>query len=271
MCIGAVLLLPAKGLCSLTADNDDVKDGAIVISGDLTYDKVKEALAPLMKKSRKAGASEKARQLKIDGRFNAVDADFLTFVNFVQGSKPSCSVEVPALIKSMVDIYYEDGCVKVKRNKNPRTAKNINEYIILNITAPRLQSLTLKTVGKAAIGSLVQKEKLTVSLSSASVAAFSKVECGNVELKVNSASGVTFGSMKADVVWGNVDGASKLAIDGNIGTLKVALDGCSHLKAAGKAGKASLKLDGVSRADIKNLQYNDISTAVDGVSRIEYN
>ncbi len=270
ICMGAMLLFPAKGLCSLTTD-DYVEDGAVVISGDLTYDKVKEALAPLMTKSRNKESSKNIRQIKIDSRFNAVYADFVTIINFVQGSKPSCKVEVPDLLKTMVDIYYENGCVKVKRNKNRRTARNINQYVIVNITAPKLQSLTLKTAGKAAVESLVQTEKLNIDVSAACVAAFNKVECPDVELKVNSASGVTFGSLKTSVLSGNVNSASKLTIDGNIGNLKVTLDGCSQLKAAGKADRASLKLDGVSKAYIKNLKYNDISTTVNGLSRIEYN
>ena len=266
-CMGALMLFPSTSFGN-QKPKGDIKDGALVISGDLTYDKVKEALAPLMGKKQKDGVTN-SKTIKIDKAFHAVDADFVTIVNFTQSNEPSCSVEVPALVKTMVDVYYKDGCLSVKRNGNKRTANNINEYVVVKISAPKLTSLKLATASKATIESLIQKNDVSVEVSAASTVAFGRVECPKLDIKSSGASEATFENIKTESVVADVNGASKVSLNGNMGNMMLEISGCSTLKAKGKAANADMKVSGVSTVNILNLSCQNIKKNVDSTSKIK--
>ncbi|MBQ8099600.1 MAG: DUF2807 domain-containing protein [Bacteroidaceae bacterium] len=296
--IGGFWLLPLTG-CSNVMDKQSEKvnipDGAIVISGDLTYEKMKEALAPLMtnvvtQTEESGSAVASGSNIAIDQNFSSIDAGPLVKVIFHQNAQPSARIEIPERWKNHVKYSYSNGKIKVEnRDHYSIVPRKVSEYIMLYVNAPRLLSLDLSGVSHADLGTLHQTEGLSIELSGASNVNIDDFESEKDLLAyISGASGMGIGRLRAQKVGLGLSGASKVALQGilssaltadisgaskaklsgEVGHLTFDASGASSVTASGKAGKALIDASGTSKIDVSNLQCQQVTEDLSGMSKI---
>lgn len=267
---GLLVCLPLSS-CNNKTNVDGVPDGAIVISGDLTYDKVKEAMAPLMSRQENVKSAETDKEgwqtLGVDNGLKAIDAGFITRVEFTQSSDVKAKVMIPSELKKCVKVYYEGGTIHVERTKSI-TISNNSENIKLYVSGPTLEALTLSGASSAKITSLKQNEGLSLDCSGASNVSMGSFEskgrlyvdfsgacnlalgnlnAGDLTLDVSGASNTAFKSAVVNNVEIDLSGASKINLDGTAAKVTADVSGCSKLILGGKAGSAELDVSGMSK------------------------
>ena len=286
---GLLVCLPLFA-CNNKTNMDGVPDGAVVISGDLTYDKVKEAMAPLMSKqeSQKSTDADGWQTLKVDNGLKGIDAGFITRVEFTQSSKVNAKVTIPSELKECVKVYYENGTIHVEHTGSKNISNN-SENIKLYVSGPTLEALTLSGASSAKITSLKQNEGLSLDCSGASNVSMGSFEskgrlyvdfsgacnlalgnlnAGDLTLDVSGASNTAFKSVMAKNVEIDLSGASKINLNGTATKVTADVSGCSKVILGGKAESAELDVSGMSKIDITGLQCSKISEDVSGMSKV---
>lgn len=228
-------------------------------------------------------------KIDIDRRFRGIDVEMQTYVVFEQSNELSVKVSIPNSMQKKVKVYYEEGCIKVKAKKNIFSSSK-DGYIMINIKAPRLQSVDLSGASQLNIrGRLQQKEEieldvsgassircdelagssqLDIDLSGASNININRVACGNISINHSGASSMTLQKIEANNVAVDLSGASDLVLSGNMKALTSEVSGSSSLKLKGSAGKAYLGVSGASKIDCKELECNSYKKSVSGNSEI---
>ena len=299
--IGILLTLSLSGCSNKAIEQPkDIKDGALVISGDLTYEKIKEAMAPLMKEETESNMDLEEKEINIDRNFCGIDVCYCTAVEFRQSETLSAKVFIPKELKNLVKIEYSDGCLEVDAkdaggdnalNRIINSRNNSNNPIILKISAPRLSNIEMSGASSiTVIGDLKQTEGLSIDVSGASnVSCQSFVSGGSLEIDLSGASNIGIGKVETNAIdidlsgasnialqeiktrqtYADVSGASNISMDGSFGKVEADVSGCSKMKVKGTADKVSLEASGMSEIDIKSLDCKNITTETSGMSKIK--
>ena len=278
----AVCLLMAMPLlaCSSSEKQSEmmVDDGAVLISGDLTYEKAMEALAPLMKKDVAVMTviedAAVGREVAVDGHLRHIRVGSVVHLYFTQSDKASVRWEVPERLKEYFSVSYSGGTLSAGQNDNLKSRRGITlhkgEEVNLYVSAPRLETLEMSGATRAQLGNVSQQEPVDVRLSGASKAVGQTVmSSGAVTIQCSGASETAFkevysgdrvgfncsgaGNLAVDMLTGkfyslNCSGASKLTLTrfNRTEALDVRASGAGKVNVNGNAGEARFTVSGAS-------------------------
>ncbi len=280
--LAALVLYPLQGCSNRVGEENNKNHSLFSIKGELTDDKINEAFGT-------SGKGNLTTAIDIDRNFKGVDVGLLTYVTFEQSNVLSVKAEVPKQLSRKVDIYYEDGLIKV-RTKDSYTDNTEKKYIIIRIKAPRFSHASASGASYIEIkGKLQQKEglvmdlsgasymkcgeiasegELEIDLSGASTITADNISFSNIEIDHSGASTIKLPKVETNNVSIDLSGASHLSIAGNMKTVDADVSGCSNLDIKGKAGKASFDVSGVSKVNCAEFECADLRSETSGNSTI---
>ncbi|MDD4759674.1 MAG: DUF2807 domain-containing protein [Bacteroidaceae bacterium] len=292
--LGCLLVLNVSACKSDSTSN--VKDGTVVISGNLTYDKLKDALSPFVNKNESTKGWETSndfvtKTIQIDENLRTIDASCVIDILFVQSENLSVRMVIPKKWANYYTMKYRNGCLEAGQDgmKNVRINGN-QDRVKLYVSAPNLSALNLSGASSAkidnlklisdflancsgasniAIKKLIGEGNLKIDYSGASNFAVEDARVRTVEADVSGASNVSLGTLEATKVSGDISGCSHIYITGEFDKISMDVSGVSKATLRGKADRAQLSASGMSKINIKDLICSNVDKDTSGMSHIE--
>jgi hypothetical protein len=293
-CLVLMLVMSISGCKSNQTTN--IKNGAVVISGDLTYDKLMDALSPFMKNGNTSGISEDEKgyvtqKIAIDRDLKKISISCVVDLVFTQSDDVSAVLKVPDKWVQYYHASYADGVLKIVPDGN--STLNVNkedDHVKLFVSAPHLSALNLtgvcmakigdlttksdfniecSGVGNVVIGSLTGPGMLKIKSGGASNVAIKSLNMSNLDAEIFGASNASIDNMEGEEVKGNIYGASQISLKANCNQVFMKVSGASHGYISGKAKSAEMKADGLSNIDLKNFSCPNIEKNTSGLSKID--
>ena len=277
----ALVALPLLA-CSSSERVEDkmmVDDGAVLISGDLTYEKAMEALAPLMTKNDVAVMKiiengQIGQPVAVDAQLREIKVSSVVHLYFTQSDEVTARLEVPARLKDYIKVTYANGRLEAgssQTNMKSHWKLLEDEEVNLYVSAPRLESLELSGATRAQLGDINQAGPVDIVAVGASKVVGKTIR-SNAKVRVNcsGAAELVFKEIYSvgDLAW-QCSGSSRLALDMLTGTtyffdcsgaskltvtrfthaadMKVTNSGASRVNVTGNADRVKLNNSGASK------------------------
>lgn len=294
LCLGLLLFLNVSGCKNEQTSN--VKDGTVVISGDLTYDKLMDALAPFVKKDNESFIKNDEdgfviQKIPVNRDLKKISISSVIDLVFTQSDKVSAILKIPDEWSRYYRASYADGVLKICPEQN--ASLNMNNHSIrvkLYVSAPNLLDLDLSGVcsakledinthsnfnikcsgvGNVAIRSLTNTGVLKIQSDGASNVAIKTLNVASLDAEASGASKVSVESMEAKNVNGHSDGASNVSLNGSCDHILMMVSGVSKSHLSGKANFAEMKASGISKIDLNGFLCSNIKKETSGMSQIK--
>ena len=293
-----MMLMVSAVLACKNDQASNMKDGAVVVSGDLTYDKLMDALSPFVKGNEGTKESAAAdgyvkKTIQIDKNLRKIDASSVIDVIFTQSDEVSARMVVPEKWSRYFYMKYGDGCLEAGVEESSKLSNHNgewNERVKLYVSAPSLSVLSLSGASSAqidhfklesdlmldcsgasniAIKSVNGHGALKLDFSGASNFAVENVAVNVVKADVCGASHISLGHAEAEEINEDISGCSNVSVAGRFNKVMVDVSGASKSTVKGEAKKATVSASGVSKINIKDLICSNVSEDSSGMSRIE--
>lgn len=293
LCLGLLLFLNVSGCKNEQPSN--IKDGAVVISGDLTYDKLMDALAPFVKKDNESFIKNEdgftIHKIAVSRDLRKISISNVIDLVFTQSDKVSAILKIPDEWSRYYRASYADGVLKIGTQQNTSLKMNNHSvHVKLYVSAPNLSDLDLSGVctakledinthsnfnikcsgvGNVAIRSLTNAGVLKIQSDGASNVAIKTLNVSSLDADVSGASNLSVERMDTKNVNGNVNGASNISLNGCCDRILMMVSGASKSDLSGKANFAEMKASGISKIDLNGFLCSNIKKETSGMSQIK--
>jgi len=272
-----------------------VKDATVIISGDLTYDKLVDALAPFVNNNKALVSDNEdgflTKKIAIDRDLKKISISSVIDLVFVQSDKVSATLKIPNEWVKYYHVSYFHGVLEIGPEEN--ASLNVNDHlhhVKLYVSAPNLSDLNLSGVctakiedistnsdfnitcsgmGNVAIRSLIGRGMLKIKNNGASNIAIKALNVESFDAEISGVSKTAVESMEAKNVKANVSGVSNFSLNGNCDHVSMIVAGTSKSHLSGKANSAEMNASGISKIDLSGFLCSNIKKDVSDMSHIK--